>query len=285
MLTPFKENEDVDYDMHIRNMERWNDRDLAGYVVLGSNSEAAYLTEKEKLTMIELTVKHAAKGRLVIAGTGMESARETIALTNQAAGLGAHAALVLTPCYYGDRMDDEALIGFFRRVADNSEIPVLIYNVPKFTHINVSAKIVRELSRHENIVGMKDSTGDVPQLVKFKNVMAEDFNLMVGTAAAWYPGLTLGVQASIMALANCAPNECAKVQKAFEEGNLEESREIYERMFPVNTAVTATFGVPGLKCAAELTGYEGGYVRSPLLPLKEEEKASIREILSFAKMI
>lgn len=285
MITPFKENGDIDFGMNARNIEKWNEDELAGYLVLGSNSEAVYLTEKEKLQLIENTLKHARKDRLILAGTGMESTRETIYLTNKAADLGVQAALILTPFYYGGKMNDEALINYFTEVADNSKIPILLYNVTKFTHVNISASAVKVLSRHENIIGMKDSAGDIPQLVKFLEVLPEDFNLMVGTAAAWYPALTLGIKAGIMALANCAPNQCAHVQRAYEEGNQKLAREIYQKMFPVNNAVTATYGIAGLKYACDLTGYAGGTVRSPLLPIKEEEKIKIQEILYTAQLI
>ena len=285
MMTPFTEDQSVDYDKHVRNMEKWNQDKLAGYLVLGSNSEASYLSEEEKIKLIELTVKHAKKDRLVLAGTGLESAVETIRLTNKAAELGAHGALLLTPFYYGGQMNDEALIKYFIYVADRTEIPVLIYNVPKFTHINVSVNVVRELSRHPNIVGMKDSTGNVPQLASFLPVIAEGFNLMVGTVSSWFPALTLGIKAGIFALANLAPNECAEIQEAYKAGDLDSARETYMRVFPVNTAVTATYGVPGLKYASDLMGYQGGSVRSPLLPSKDSEKAAIKEILKTADLL
>jgi len=285
MMTPFTEDQSVDYDKHVRNMEKWNQDKLAGYLVLGSNSEASYLSDEEKIKLIELTVKHAKKDRLILAGTGLESAVETIRLTNKAAELGVHGALLLTPFYYGGKMNDEALIKYFTYVADRTEIPVLIYNVPKFTHINVSVNVVRELSRHPNIVGMKDSTGDVPQLVSFLPVIPEGFNLMVGTVSSWFPALTFGIKAGIFALANLAPNECAEIQEAYKAGDLDSARKTYLRVFPVNTAVTATYGVPGLKYASDLMGYQGGSVRSPLLPPKDAEKAAIKEILKTADLL
>lgn len=285
MITPFTEKGDVDYEMHVRNMERWSKDRLAGYVVLGSNSEAVFLNEEEKLKLVELTAENSPKGRLVVAGAGMESTRETISLTNKAARAGAQAALVLTPSYYGGQMNDEAQIAFFTELADHSDIPILIYNVTKFTHVNISPHAVGVLDKHPNIVGMKDSAGDVPQLVKFMGVISEDFNLMVGTASSWQPALALGIKAGIMALANCAPNPCAQIQEAFENGDHETARKTYVRVFPVNTAVTATYGVAGLKYACDLIGYEGGWVRRPLLPLKAEEKAKIREILVRAELI
>lgn len=286
MVTPFDENDKVDYDKHARNIEKWNEYDLAGYLVLGSNSETVYLTEEEKLKLVELTVKHRKPGKLVVAGTGMESTSATIDLTNKAADLGADCALIVTPFYYGGKMNDEALINFYTEVADNTKIPVMIYNVTKFTHVNISPKAVGVLCKHPNIIGMKDSSGSVSQLIDFKAAIGnEEFNLMIGTASIWYPALTLGVEGSVMALANCCPGECAEVQKEFEAGNLEKARELYERVFPVNSAVTGKYGIAGLKYACDLLGFEGGYVRKPLIQLKEQEKSELVEILKKAKVL
>ncbi|SKC92638.1 dihydrodipicolinate synthase family protein [Maledivibacter halophilus] len=285
MITPFKESGEVDYEKHVKNMEKWNEADLAGYLVLGSNSETVYLTEEEKLKLIELTVKNNPKDRIILAGTGLESTKATIELTNKASDLGADAALILTPNYYGGKMTDEALINYFTEVADNTRIPILIYNVTKFTHINISPKAVEVLSKHPNIIGMKDSSGNMPQMVEFIRVVDKEFNLLVGTASAWYPALTLGVKGSIMALANCCPNECALVQKYFDEGNWEKAREVYVRMYPVNKAVTGTFGIAGLKHTCDKLGFEGGFTRKPLLNLKEEEKEKVEEILKKAQVL
>lgn len=285
MLTPFKQNGDIDVDAFTRNIERWNRAPLGGYLVLGSNSETSYLTEEEKLTFIKATIQTAETGKTILAGTGMESTRETILLTNKAAHLGVQAALVLTPFYYITQMTDRAIIHHFTTIANESDIPILLYNVPKFTHINLSAEVVRILSEHPNIIGMKDSAGNVAQLESFKHVVGEDFNVIVGTAATLYPALTLHIRAGILALANCAPNECIQIQSLYLEGNHEEAQALQKRMLPVNLAITATYGIAGLKYAATLLGYEGGYVRSPLLELREEEKHDIRDILKEAKLL
>lgn len=286
MITPFSENDDVDYDKFVDNVEKWNEYDLAGYLVLGSNSETVYLTEVEKLKLVALVVKHRKAGKLVMVGTGMESTRDTIALTNKAADLGADCALILTPFYYGGKMNDEALINYFTEVADSVKIPVLIYNVTKFTHVNISPAAVQVLAKHPNIIGLKDSSGSIPQLIDYKKAVDMDnFNLMVGTASAWYPALTLGVEGSVMALANCCPEECIEVQKEFEAGSLDKAREIYERVFPVNSAVTGKYGIAGLKYACDLLGFSGGFVRKPLLQLKEAEKVGLKEILVNAKVM
>lgn len=286
MITPFNENDDVDYGKHVSNVQKWNEYDLAGYLVLGSNSETVYLTEEEKLKLVELTVKHRKEGKIIMVGTGMESTRETISLTNKAADLGADCALIVTPFYYGGKMNDEALINYYTEVADNVKIPVLIYNVTKFTHVNISPKAVSILSKHNNIIGMKDSSGSIPQLIEFKAVVdRNNFNLMVGTASAWYPALTLGVEASVMALANCCPGECIEVQKEYEAGNLEVARKIYERVFPVNSAVTGKYGIAGLKYVCDVLGFDGSLVRKPLLQLGEQDKINLVEILKEADII
>lgn len=279
MITPFTEDGDVDYEAHRRNIGKWNKEELAGYLVLGSNSETALLTEEEKLKLIELTVSAAGKGKLLLAGTGLESTRETIRLTNRAAELGVQAALILTPNFYGGQMNNDALINHFRRVADGSRVPILIYNVPAYTHLVISVDAVAALSGHPNIIGMKDSSSDVPRLAALKGVLPDSFNLIVGSASALYPALALGVRAGILALANCAGNTCAEVQRLYDTGRQEEASDLYLRFVPVNVAVTATYGVPGLKYASILLGYEGGSVRAPLLPLSDAHKKEIKGIL------
>lgn len=283
MITPFTKDSRVDFSKFIKNIEKWNDTELCGYLVLGSNGETPYISGEDKVELIRLTVKYAAKDKIVMAGTGLESTQATVELTNKAADLGADCALVLTPNYYGDQMGDEALIAYFTEVADKSKIPVLIYNVTKFTHVNISPAAVSVLSRHPNIIGMKDSSGNITQMISFMTKgLDPQFNLMVGTASAWYPSLTIGVKAAIMALANCCPNECVQVQKLFDEGKYKESLELYKRLFPVNACVTGKLGVPALKYACEKLGFEGGESCRPLLPLKDSQKAEVEQILSTA---
>lgn len=252
MLTPFKAEGQLDIESHLFNMERWNATPLSGYLVLGSNSEAAYLTESEKLFLIEKTAEVVPEDRLLIAGTGMESTQETISLTQKAAERGAKAALILTPFYYLGNMTDDALTQHFLKIADAVEIPVLIYNVPKFTHINVSNHLLTALKDHPNIIGMKDSAGNIGQLIQYQSILNEDFNLLVGTASLWYPALTLGIKGGIMALANIFPDECYQIQSLVNQGNWHEAEKLYRILYPVNQAITATYGVAGLKYAADL---------------------------------
>lgn len=159
----------------------------------------------------------------------------------------------------------------------------MIYNVTKFTHVNISPNAVGVLSRHPNIIGMKDSSGSIPQLVDYKReVDMKEFNLMVGTVSSWFPALALGVEGTVQALANCCPKECIDIQKLYDQGNVEESRELYERVFPVNSAVTGEFGIAGLKYVCDKLGFKGGLVRKPLLQIKDEEMLKLDRILENA---
>jgi 4-hydroxy-2-oxoglutarate aldolase len=284
MITPFTPQGAVDYAAFTANMEHWNADALSGYLVNGSNSETAYLNEEEKLQLLRLTVKHAQHGRLIVAGTGLESLAETIRFTNVCAAEGAAYALVLTPCYYHNSMTSAALTDFFTRLAEASDIPILIYNVPKFTHVNIKADAVKKLAAHPNIAGMKDSTGDVPQLASFLAATAgQDFEIFVGTVSAWYPALTLGIEAGIHATANCAPNACAAVQQAFTAGDNARSLAIYQALLPLNAAVTGAYGIAGLKYAADMLGYTGGAVRCPLQPLNENQQRELSLIVETAQ--
>lgn len=282
MITPFKQNGDVDFDGFASNVRAWNKHKLAGYLVIGSNSETAYLDEDEKLELVRLTKENAAEGRQILVGSGLDSARETIKLTNKCAALGADAALVLTPHYYSDYMKSDNLVRFFTEVADNSDIPVLIYNVSKYTHVNIPADALATLSKHPNIVGMKDSNGNVPQLATFLRVADPSFQVMTGTFGAWYPALCMGITGIISAMANCCPDPIAEVQDLYEAGKKEEAFDLYQRWFPVNAAVTGKYGIAGLKYAADRNGFTGGFVRNPLIDSTDQEKTEIDEILAKA---
>jgi 4-hydroxy-2-oxoglutarate aldolase len=282
--TPFVDGK-VAYDKLAANIARWNQTGLRGYVAFGSNGEYVYLSEAEKLEVVRTVVQSAAPGMQVIAGTGCESTWQTIELTNACAKLGAHAALVVTPFYYGGRMNEAALFKHFTAVADQAAIPVLIYNVTKFTNINIAAGLVARLSRHPNIIGIKDSNGNVGSLGEMVAAADRNFSVLVGTAGALFGALTLGAVGGVLALANVAPEACVQIQTLIKQGRIEPARQLQLRMLPVNTAVTATYGVPGLKAALDMLGYYGGDPRPPLLPASEKERGDIREILKKAGLL
>jgi 4-hydroxy-2-oxoglutarate aldolase len=282
--TPFDEG-DVAYDKLAFNIEKWSQTGLKGLVVMGSNGEYVYLSAEEKRTLVEKTVELTPDHMLVIAGTGCESTKETIELTRDCADRGVHAALVVTPHYYAGKMNEAAMLAYFTAVADQSPIPILLYNVPKFTHVNMTYRLVSQLSNHPNIVGIKDSTGNVIQLGEFANNVAADFNLLVGTAGALFGALALGCVGGVLALANVAPQQCVEIFRLAKEGNFAEAKELQLKMIPVNQAITAVYGVPGLKAAMDMLGYFGGDPRPPLLSSSEKEKSEIRDILIKAELL
>ena len=284
ITTPFID-DNVAYDKLASNIEKWGRTGLKGFVVLGSNGEYVSLSEEEKRKVIETAVQAAPEHMSIIAGTGCESTRETIRLTADCAALGAHAALVVTPHYFGGKITDAALVKHYTSVADRSPIPIILYNVPKFTHVNLSVSVVARLSRHANIIGIKDSTGNVIQLGEFLNQVDTDFSALVGTAGALYGGLSLGCAGGVLALANVTPENCVKIHELVKNGDHKAARQIQLKMIPVNQAVTATYGVAGLKTALDLRGYFGGEPRAPLMPASDEEKTAIVNILKEAGLM
>ncbi len=285
ILTPFEENGDIAHDKMAANIEKWNRYPLKGMVIFGSNGEYPYLTSDEKLEVMHTVAASAREDMVLIAGTGCESTRETIDMTNKAAGKGAHAALLLTPSYYTGAMTHNALASHFKTVADAADIPVLIYNVPKYTGINTSVDLIAEVSAHPNIVGLKDSTGNVAQLAEVLNRVSPDFQTLVGTAGALMGALSLGCVGGILALANIAPEECLTLTDLVKKGEIDAAARLQRRLAPVNTAITATYGVAGLKAAMDMLGFNGGMPRLPMQPAGDEVKQKIRKILITARLL
>ena len=284
ITTPF-ENGKVAFDKLRTNIEKLSKTGITGIVVLGSNGEYVYLSEKEKRDVIEAVVRAVPDRMPVIAGTACESAAETIRLTRDSAELGVRAALLTSPHYYGGKMTDEALFQFYSTVADRIPIPALLYNVPKFTHLNLSAGLVSRLSRHPNIVGIKDSSGNVNLLGQYLNTSEAGFNVLVGTAGVLFTGLALGCVGGIVAMANVAPEACVKILEFVNQQKFEKARRLQLQMLPVNNAVTVTYGISGLKAAMDMLGYFGGDPRLPLLPATKQEREAVREILLQAALL
>jgi 4-hydroxy-2-oxoglutarate aldolase len=278
--TPFDAAGEVNHRALANNLERLNQHDLTGYVVLGSNGEAGYLDVEEKLRVLETARQAIPAEKLLIAGTGCESTRQTIALTNQVAQVGADAALLLTPHYYGGKMTSDALAHHYQAVAEAVSIPVLLYTVPKFTHVDIDAATIARIATHPNVIGIKDTGGNMAKMADVVRLTGPDFQVLAGSAGFFLTGLTVGAVGGVLALSNVAPQKCLDIYNLFKAGRLDEAAELQRRMVPVNTAITATFGIAGLKAALEMLGYYGGSVRSPLLGLTESERQALRDILA-----
>ncbi len=279
--TPFVSNE-IAFDKLRDNLRAFIRDGVSGMVALGSNGEAAYLSRREKLALLEHSRAILPKDMLLIAGAGLESIQETIALTNAAAQRGVNAALVITPSFYRGKMDHKALIRYYTSVADVTDIPVLIYNAPKFTGINIAPETVSELAGHPNIIGIKNSSENMAHLGEIIQRTPPDFSVLVGTASVLFSGISLGASGAIVALANIAAKECLQIFQWTNSGEWEKARELQLKMIPVNKAVTAAYGIAGLKAAMDMLGCFGGLPRSPLGAISPSDRKALAHILKTA---
>ncbi|MBW2058319.1 MAG: dihydrodipicolinate synthase family protein [Deltaproteobacteria bacterium] len=279
VTTPFAD-EELSID-HLRsNIRQYGETPLAGFFALGSNGENKSLTEEEKLKIIETVVEEKSEGQIVMAGTGYESTRQTIAFSKKAAELGADCVSLLTPSYFKKRLTDEAMIRYYTEVAEALDVPVLAYNAPGFTGMTLSARVIEKISQHPNVAGMKDTSPD--GLARYLAVRGENFDVLSGTINTLFIGLSLGASGGVVSLANAFPLPCCELYNRFQEGDLEGARELHYRLFNLNQTVSGSFGVAGVKYAMEVAGYYGGLPRRPLLPLTDGDKESIRRAISKA---
>jgi len=276
--TPFTETGAVDYARLSSNLSVWNKFGLAGYVVQGSNGEVVYLSEDERVEVVKAVRQNTNK--LIIAGAGCESTIQTIRLCKRMAAAGADAVLVINPHYYTKGMKSEAVItNHFKQVADASPIPVVLYNMPANTGIEIPNSCIVELAAHPNIIGMKDSGGKVAKMAYVMQECGPDFQCLAGSASFLAPAMCLGAVGGVCALANIAPAKVLQMMDMVRSGDIAGAMALQKTLVEPNTAVTAGFGIPGLKSALDYLGMQGGYLRSPLLPLPNDKVQKLRQIL------
>ncbi|MBA2287826.1 MAG: dihydrodipicolinate synthase family protein [Ktedonobacteraceae bacterium] len=291
--TFFDDNERLDLETLRRHIRHLAGSGIAGYVVMGSNGEAIHLTGEERVQVIEAcrsvveSLRPEATAGVpaswpmqILAGCGEQSTRATIANCQQAARAGADAALVLPPFYFRSCMDSQALLAHYRTVADASPLPVVIYNMPANTAgLDLDAATICRLAEHPNIIGLKDSAGNMAKLAQVVGRVDASFRVMAGSAGYLLPALVVGAVGAVAALANIFPREVCHVQEHFVAGHWEEAQLLQSRLVAANSAVTAIYGVPGLKAALDLTVGYGGRPRMPLLPLSAQERTALAEIV------
>jgi 4-hydroxy-2-oxoglutarate aldolase len=267
------------------NIEKYNRVDLSGYLVLGSTGEGILMSEAERLAAIEAVRSAAGEGKIIVAGTGAQSARDTIAFTNRAGEAGAHYALVVTPFYFKAQMTAGTLEAYFRQVAEEAKIPLLLYNVPKFTGLELPLETAVALATHPNIAGLKDSSGNMASLGQILRACPPDFSVLQGSGSVLFPSLVLGAKGAILALSDMAPAETVGIYRFFQAGEWEKANDIQRRILEVNQRIVGSYGVPGIKHALDLLGYFGGVPRSPLQPVSNETEASISRLLLDAGLL
>ena len=279
LATPFAADGSLDARALARNVEKYLRSPLTGLVVLGSNGEAPQLEEHEADLAIKSVRDAMPKDRPLLAGTGRESTAATISATERAAKIGVDAVLVRTPSFYKGQMTTDAFVKHYTQVADRSPVPILLYNVTIYTGVNLLPEAVGILSQHPNIVGIKETNSEMVQFGEYLARAADGFTVLAGSGATYFSALMLGAHGAILAVAGVAPDLCVQIFTAVRNGRIDQARKMNRRLAPLSKLVGANHGVPGLKAALTLLGFEGGLPRPPLLPVGQQAIDSIRQEL------
>ncbi|MEO7000866.1 MAG: dihydrodipicolinate synthase family protein [Ktedonobacterales bacterium] len=284
--TFFGADEELDVATLREHIRRLRQAGIRNVVALGSNGEAVHLDLHERRAVISAIRDAVGADAQVLAGAGAQSTRETIALCRLAAEAGADVALVLPPHHYGGRMGPAVQRAHYLAVADASPLPVMIYNMPaNAAGVDLDAETIIMLSAHPNIIGVKDSSGNLAKLAEVVAGAHEGFAVLAGSAGFLLPAYAVGACGAIAALANIAPRECLRLFDLCERGELAEARVLQAKLIPVNTAVTSGYGVAGLKAALQFVAHYGAEPRRPLAPLGEGERVRLRSLLAQADLL
>jgi 4-hydroxy-2-oxoglutarate aldolase len=280
LTTPFDTEGSLALDRLRENIAKYNRTGISGYLAVGSTGESVLLDRVEFEKVLATVREAAAPGRILIAGTGVDSTSETISRTEVAVSLGYDFALICTPGYFKPMMRPEVLAEHYRRVADASRIPILLYSVPQFIGVAIEADLAACLAQHPNIAGMKDSSGDVDRLGTILARVPETFQLMTGAATTVYPAMQLGAKGAILALADFLRELCVELYDAVVARDAGKSLELQRRIVQASNGIAKRLGIPGMKYAMDCRGYYGGPSRRPLLPLDEGQKLAVDSILA-----
>ncbi|MEO8593181.1 MAG: dihydrodipicolinate synthase family protein [Candidatus Solibacter sp.] len=276
IATPFDHAGNIYVSKIQHNVEKWNLTTLSGYVVMGSTGESVMVTPEEKCAVWEAVARHAASDKLLIAGTGVESVRETVDLTNRAAAMGYKAAMVRTPHYYKNLINrSDAQMLYYRAVADQSKLPLIIYNWPQTTGVDIAVEAVAALSEHPNIIAIKESSGNLEKVMQLVREVKHGFQVLVGSAPTLWPSLLMGACGAILAYANAAPYSTIAIWEAYRTREEAAGLDWQNRIARASSLVTVKYGIPGLKHAMDLNGYYGGPPRLPLTVPTPEAKREI----------
>jgi 4-hydroxy-2-oxoglutarate aldolase len=266
------------------NLRRWAAQGADGFVLFGSTGEGPLLDEDEKRALVGWA-RDVAPDRLLVAGTGAESTRQVIRMSHAVADAGADYVIVQPPSYYGETLAPDALRDHFQAIADASPVPVILYNIPKYTHVTMEAGLVRELARHENVAGIKDSSGDQKRLADFTEACTGECAVFVGSGTLLFAALEMGAVGGILGVGLLATEICARILQLHAADNKPEAGRLQGRISPVHREVVARLGVPGVKTALDLLGYAGGAPRSPLKLLRERDREIVASTLREAGLI
>ncbi|MDT4898065.1 MAG: 4-hydroxy-2-oxoglutarate aldolase [Acidobacteriota bacterium] len=277
--TPFDEQGRIGTPALRASIERWNGTGITGHVALGSTGERVHLEERECFEVIEIARASVPEQMAFVVGAGQQGTRATVDEVRRIAQAGADAVLVITPHFYRAEMTQDAFVNHYRAVADASPVPLLLYNASPFTNISLAPETIARLSEHENIIGVKDSSGDVLNLAETVRLVPDDFAVLTGSGSALYPALCVGARGAILAVGCIAPHLAVAIYEAFLAGEHEQAREMQQRLTRLTRGITGRYGISGLKAALDMLGYAGGRVRAPLPCVNDEARREIAKVL------
>jgi 4-hydroxy-2-oxoglutarate aldolase len=280
LATPFDAAGEIDARGLAENVDRYVASPLTGIVVLGSNGEAPQLEDDEADRAIEIVRSRVPKGRSLLAGTGRESTRATIAACKRAAALGVDAVMVRTPSFYKNLMTTDIFVRHYTEVADASPVPVILYNVTMYTGVNLQPDAVEQLSEHPNIVGIKDSGNDMVHLGEYIARSKAGFVVLVGAGPSLFTAAAIGAHGAVLALAGIVPELCVDLVEHVKAGRLTEARQLQRKLMPLARSIGPVWAVPGLKAALDLMGMAGGVPRPPLRPAASSAIETLRSQLN-----
>jgi 4-hydroxy-2-oxoglutarate aldolase len=277
--TPFNDGGGVGIHGLRSNLARWNETGIAGYVVLGSTGERVHLSDREFLEVVETARAAASPQTAFVVGVGQQGTQATIDEVRHVAEAGADAVLVITPNFYKSEMTQGALVKYYMAVADAAPVPVLLYSVPHLTGVTIQPETIARLGEHQNISGVKDSSGDILALAETVRLVSEDFAVLTGNGSALYAALCVGAQGGILAIGCIAPRLAVAVYEAFQAGEHERARQRQQQLTRLTRGILVRYGISGLKAALDMLGYVGGHVRAPLSDASEEARREIAAVL------
>lgn len=279
MPTPFADG-DVDPAAIQHNIARWMEAGLGGVLVLGTNGEAPLLDDHEADRVVEAARASVPRDRTLLVGIGRESTVSTIRAARRAAELGADAVIARTPSLYRAQITPATLIAHYTAIADASRVPVLLYNYPAFTGVNLSPETIGKLAQHPNVAGVKETSTDGGQFAEMAALVPDRFTIMSGSAPGAYAALCAGARGAILAVACVAPGACIELMELVRAGRFADALHVQQRFMSLARAVTSGFGIAGLKVALDLAGYKGGAPRPPLAPISRDGEEQIRALLA-----
>jgi 4-hydroxy-2-oxoglutarate aldolase len=281
-VTPFEEDGRISYEKMELNIQKWNQTDISGIMVLGTNGEFKALSDDESFDVIHFFCDHVSADKMIIAGVGRESLYQTLKMIDRLweAKLRVDYVSVLTPNYFAKLMTDEALVNFYEKIADHSPYPVLLYCAPSYSNsVCLSVDAVKKLADHPNIKGIKDTSSNMMESYMSALAGRNDFEVLAGSLSNIMTCLKMGGHGGVVSAANYFPDECARLTAIFEENGYEAAAAYHSDLQALSKKTGAVGGVAGVKACMNAVGYAGGFPRLPILPLSDERVEEIKKIV------